>query len=270
MISSYVLEQGVERASGHVHSVFATSLNVELDGFLLHLGDARSPLSCCGASVAPGELGHLLARSRPGDRAIVKHGVLRVYDVAGVWDLDLGSFEVRSLSIAEPIDRAKLTTLEKAVASLELEERIGLERDARFEEVVRQLEQREPSVGELREAIGFLLGRGLGLTPSGDDLLVGYGIARWLLGSARTFAGTLLDELAGQTTDVSASYLRAMAAGYANEGYCTLAKAAAAGRVDRFPALLADLQRVGHTSGDDGLFGFWTGLHSVLSTRPGI
>ena len=253
-----------------MHSVFATSLNVELDGFLFHVGDVRSPLSCCGAVVAPGELGHLLAWSRPGDRAIVKRGVLRVYDLEGVWELDLSAFEVRSLSVASPVAIERLATLEKAVSSMGVEDRIGLVRDMRFDEAVRVLEKRDPSVDELRAAIGFLLGRGLGLTPSGDDLLVGYGIARWLLGKAETFARTVLGELGRQTTDVSASYLRAMAAGYANEGYCALAQAAAAGEIDRFSELLGDLQRVGHTSGNDGLFGFWTGLRSVMRNRSGI
>lgn len=264
MISAYVLEQGIESGRGHVHSVFATSFNVELDGFLFHVGGSHGPLSCCGANVAPDVLHTLLDGCSVGDLAIVKHGVLRVYDVAGTRELDLGAFEVRSLSIASPVAFGQLATLEGAIEELGLEELIGLERSAQFEQVVDVLEQRDPDKGDLREAIGFLLGRGLGLTPSGDDMLVGYGIARWLIGRPEPYVRILQDMLARQTTDVSVAYLRAMMAGHANQGYCELVEATRTGAFDRFPGLLADLQQVGHTSGNDGLFGFAAGLRGMV------
>lgn len=263
-MSSYVLERVGERASGYVHSVFATSFNVALDGFLFHVGDSRHPLSCCGANVAPDRLAAMLARCRPGDRAIVKRRALRVYDVAGTWELDLGALEEQSLSIASPVARGRLAALEGAVAALGVEGLIGLARDARLSKVVRALERPDPTEDDLRRAVGFLLGRGPGLTPSGDDVLVGYGVARWLCGGAEAFARVVREAPLWRTTDVSASYLEAVARGFANQGYCELAQTAASGDEGRFPALLADLQRVGHTSGNDGLFGFLVGLRSVL------
>lgn len=266
-VSSYVLDCVGERAWGRVHSVFATSLNVELDGFLLHVGDARNPLSCVGANVDAGELERLLARAQPGDQATYKQGVLTVYDVAATTAIDLRTLEVRSLSIASPIAAQRLATLEGALGALRIKEGIGLDWDARFDRVVRLLQQRDPSENDLREAIAFLLGRGLGLTPSGDDVLAGYGVALWLQGRVERFAETVLELLEGRTTDVSASYLRAMAAGYANQGYVELADAARAGEVERFPLIIEELRRVGHTSGDDGLFGFLVGLRSGNLSR---
>lgn len=261
-VSSYVLEQEIDWAHGHVHSVFRTSLNVELNGFLFHIGSADSPLSCCGANVSTGALEVALARSRTGDRAIVRQGVLSVYDIEGVWSIDLHELEVESLSVASPIAFGRLAALGRELDELGLESKLGLARDGRFDEVVRLLEQGEPRDVEYRRAIGFLLGRGLGLTPSGDDVLVGYGIALWMQGRARKYVRVLGDVLEGQTTDVSASYLRAMVAGYANQGYCELGEAAAAGESERVSQALEGLQRVGHTSGNDGLFGFAMGLRS--------
>lgn len=261
-VSSYVLEQEIDWARGYVHSVFRTSLNVEVNGFLLHIGGASSPLSCCGANVPADVLEAALARSRTGDRAIVRQGVLSVYDIEGVWSIDLHELEVKSLSVASPIAFGRLAALERELDELGLEGRIGLARDDRFDEVVRLLERSEPCDEEYQAAIGFLLGRGLGLTPSGDDVLVGYGIALWMQGRARRFARVLDGMLKGQTTDVSASYLRAMVAGHANQGYCELGEAAAAGESARVSQALAGLQRVGHTSGNDGLFGFAVGLRS--------
>ena len=40
------------KATGAVHSVFRTSLNVMLDEFLLHIGSVEAPLSCLGITVA--------------------------------------------------------------------------------------------------------------------------------------------------------------------------------------------------------------------------
>ena len=174
-VSSYVLEHVGERASGYVHSVFATSFNVALDGFLFHVGDSRHPLSCCGANVAPDRLAAMLARCRSGDRAIVKRRVLRVYDVAGTWELDLGALEEQSLSIASPVARGRLAALEGAVAALGVEDLIGL----RGTHGSRRSCGRWSVPTRLKTTCagrwGFLLGRGPGLTPSGDDVLVGYG-----------------------------------------------------------------------------------------------
>lgn len=264
VISSYVLEHGIERAWGHVHSVFATSFNVKLGGFLFHVGDSRSPLSCCGINLAPDALESFLCRVRVGDRATIKQGVLIVYDSAQLSSIDLSALEARSLAIVPSASACQLRELEKEISKLCVEEKIGLDRDVRFREMVQLLEQQNPHEYELRTAISFFLGRGLGLTPAGDDLLVGYGISLWLQGRVREFVQVLLDMLVRQTTDVSESYLRAMAAGYASQGYCELIAAVSAGETACLSRMLANLQRIGHTSGNDGLFGFLIGLRSAV------
>ena len=119
-----------------------------------------------------------------------------------------------------------------------------------------------------------LLGRGPGLTPSGDDLIAGVLAGLWASGctAAARRIGAEASRLApGRTTVLSADLLRWAARGHA--GTELLAVIAAAGRhpVDRAridraaQALLA----VGHTSGSDLLAGLVAGLSGSQEFRTG-
>lgn len=259
-MSTYVLEQTGGQGRGHVHSMFATSLNVDVDRFLIHVDGPGSPLSCIGCTVSESTIEALLARVRVGDRATLEQGILTVFDEEGGIRIHLDALASRRLVLSPPISEACLAPLGERLKSLKLETLIGLKQDDRMSGAISILKRLDASDDEQAQAIRFLLGRGLGLTPSGDDVLMGYGIALHLRGCERRFVRVLGETLAQQTTDVSAAYLRAMMAGYANQGYCELAHAVRAGAAGQYGVLLAQLQDVGHTSGNDGLFGFSVGL----------
>lgn len=228
-VSSYALRHMADRASGYVHSVFSTSLNILLDGFLLHVGGTAGPLSCLGIAVPEPELRELLGKAKAGDLAFLSKGTLKVYSRAGVTDISYGDFETVPCELGEPIDGELLATLVEPLEELGLDARIGLEMDERLRAVLRTLAEKAPDPPELEAAIRFLLGRGKGLTPSGDDLLVGYGVAQWLRGRQKPFTDALTSVLGSQTTDVSLAYLRAMVAGVANPDCCELANAVRGG-----------------------------------------
>jgi len=108
-----------------------------------------------------------------------------------------------------------------------------------------------------REALGWriLCGLGPGLTPSGDDFLCGWMLARYVAGLPR---GTPRLEGTGR---ISRAYLRAAAAGQASEAWHHLVASLAAGGPWE-PAAEAAL-RAGETSGADTLTGFLAGLHRL-------
>lgn len=274
--------------SGRVHSTFATSLNVELDGSLVHLGPDTAPLSCFGATVQADEMADLVARSRVGDEARLSHGVLRIYSRARVSELALGAAPVRDLAVGaaarvpEGADAALVAVLER----MGLIERIGLpwpDRSraavtdlARFSVACLRAEEGsgddaryEAAVRAMRGAVDYLLGRGLGLTPSGDDVLTGFGCGlRFLHGAqgwADPFFAAVLEALPGRTTAVSEAYLRAMCAGYANEDYLDLLAAIGAGRFEDLSRLCSRILSIGHTSGADTLLGFGASFSCLLS-----
>jgi hypothetical protein len=126
----------------------------------------------------------------------------------------------------------------------------------------------EATVAEPASAIAGLLGLGPGLTPSGDDLLVGVlvALAAWRRHAAVAALGAFLDpRLALGTSEISAAHLRAAMQGEAVEPihHCVAALTQDAGDPK---ACLAALDRYGHTSGWDALAGVLL-VASVLSAR---
>ena len=289
-ISDYVaMNQGMFEATGAVHSVFRASLNVVLDGFLLHIGSTEAALSCLGIAVSVQGVSTLVDLVEPGDRAAVRSGRLRLYGRSDIVEIDLVSAPIRGLSVpvaTVPLEEEVDIPLCRELSELGLSARIGLPWDenaarslaglARLSAVCRAARDAE-RLGEpaprvridaaLRgtaSSIAYLLGRGLGLTPSGDDVLCGFGCGLcylWRRGALGcdgwgAYTSMLLDMLPGKTTAVSEAYLRAMCAGLANEDYIEmLASIDARGTFeiqDHFEKILA----IGHTSGADSLLGF--------------
>jgi hypothetical protein len=127
---------------------------------------------------------------------------------------------------------------------------------------------------DVDDAVLSLLGRGPGLTPSGDDVLVGMIAALWFVGeidssSLVSLRRLLVDAGTRLTTEISVEYLhyacRGMVAGPLHDLLLALGRSdttATADAVNR-------LGRYGHTSGMDCLLGVVTGLrHVTMLHRP--
>ena len=118
------------------------------------------------------------------------------------------------------------------------------------------------------DGVGGLLGRGQGLTPSGDDALAGILLVRHAVGRAAPLAAAVRSRLA-TTTAVSAALLDAAAEGYAAREVVALVDAALAGddaTVSRaLPAVLA----IGHTSGADLVAGIAGAVLHLTDTTTG-
>jgi hypothetical protein len=102
-----------------------------------------------------------------------------------------------------------------------------------------------------------LAGLGPGLTPSGDDFIIGVMLAAWagLYGAAaKEFCVALAHAAAPRTTSLSAAFLHAAARGEAMSPWHTLFAALAC--PDALAAALRTVLAVGHTSGADALAGF--------------
>lgn len=118
-------------------------------------------------------------------------------------------------------------------------------------------------VAECRRAAIALLGLGPGLTPSGDDVLVGWAAALWASTSevrrlAHEVRAALLAAAAERTTALSQAFLSAALAGAIAEPLRRFVR-----RPD--PVSLDGLLQVGATSGADSLAGYLLARRS----RPG-
>lgn len=115
------------------------------------------------------------------------------------------------------------------------------------------------------DEVAALVGRGRGLTPSGDDALAGALLVAHALRAPRAFADAVRARL-GATTAVSAALLAAAADGFAARPVVALVDAAVVGHVEATARALPEVVAIGHTSGRDLLTGVLAALRA--HTRP--
>ncbi len=104
-----------------------------------------------------------------------------------------------------------------------------------------------------RAGASRLAGRGGGLTPAGDDVLMGVLYALWVWYPRREWIELIMETAVAQTTTLSAAFLRAAAAGEATYHWHNLVNSNSEnGRVNAVAQILS----IGHTSGADAWVGF--------------
>ncbi len=111
----------------------------------------------------------------------------------------------------------------------------------------------------LRRAARELAGLGPGLTPAGDDLLVGFQLALWGLfpeNQARDLAAVVCGCACRRTSAFSAAWLRAAASGEAAQPWHDLLAALCCGDLGETAGAARALLLRGHTSGSDALAGW--------------
>jgi hypothetical protein len=110
-----------------------------------------------------------------------------------------------------------------------------------------------------------LVGRGNGLTPTGDDVLIGvqYGLWVWhphrLHRPRREWMGMILKKAISRTTTLSANFIRAAASGEATWQWHDLANGC--------PHAAERILSIGHTSGSDAWAGF---IYTGSALRPAM
>lgn len=120
-----------------------------------------------------------------------------------------------------------------------------------------------PGLPELEAFALRLSGLGPGLTPSGDDVLMGWIHAcftRYPEERARSLSEVIAEAAAPRTTSLSAAWLQAAAAGEAGGSWHRLVEAAAKGEDGELRESIRRILSVGHTSGADALAGFAAGI----------
>ena len=120
---------------------------------------------------------------------------------------------------------------------------------------------------ETHQALRWLVGRGQGLTPSGDDFLAGL----LAVHAASPFMdsetiGFLSDYISvkGRTTDISAMYLTAALEKHFNVSIIRFLQAIETNDISKARICVEELLKIGHSSGKDTLAGLICGL-KILS-----
>ncbi len=276
-ISTWMWENLSKWCFGRIHSQFQTSLNLEFEGQLIHLDGGRQGLCCFGMSVPETRMRAILSVCRAGDLAVISDGTLRIYGREGLIFLNVPEFQRVDLSVTGiNAGQAERKTIGRWEDLLEVEGlTLGIEKTPEFLQCSEILAGNETGV---RRAVSYLYGRGKGLTPAGDDILVGYWVILQSFSGVKTCTemraadrsrqlAEVVGSLTSGTTDVSRAYLDAVCAGYANETLVCLFQKLRIGDPTAIRRLFLQLKNVGHTSGCDTIYGMYLGMKYIYDQK---
>jgi hypothetical protein len=107
-----------------------------------------------------------------------------------------------------------------------------------------------------------IIGRGPGLTPTGDDFLAGMMLSLWALHHPNTesICWGIVDVAQQRTTEISIAYITAMAEGNIDEKWHHLFSALADNNRQLLENIIDNILSFGATSGSDMLWGFLWGI----------
>ena len=135
---------------------------------------------------------------------------------------------------------------------------------------------RDFQLEEAGVSINTLIGLGPGLTPSGDDFLVGFLAGLWCTAGADpsrmrflSALGAELSEASRNTNEISGAYLRSATKGQVSELIATLAmQLHQANNMSNVRTAMQAALQVGHTSGTDGVLGLLLGCLAWQRLTP--
>jgi hypothetical protein len=287
--STDILQILEKHPMGTVHSVFSSSFNLVFGGKLIHVGGVEMGLAPFGIGLKQREavrLTQLVQREQQVSWDLLRGtlrfagGMLLHVKQARVTNHDLAGREV-NFSILEDNFRFLCKLLlhedwktgfdnQKAIIDY-LTDSYGAGEVPILNEISK-LEQliRSGEVLEGKSVFDYWIGRGLGLTPSGDDCLTGVcAILSMIEGPKASFSEKLQSYLRDygrkRTTDVAFEYLY-----YATEGKFHISLLAMCAVLDQprghaFMNALEEMKNIGHTSGVDTLLGMLIAVKAVKS-----
>ncbi|MFS0783160.1 DUF2877 domain-containing protein [Bacillus sp. 1P06AnD] len=262
------------RQYGHIHSIFHNCFNIMIGDQLIYFGNKSHFDIPFGVMLDDAAYSLLSESVKVGEVVVFHPGKIMFYGSTRIKQLTFLELKERSLSIPK-ID---LTVLElyQAYAQLEdwmrkghVEKKTGLsfslplEFNRYFSEDQRRLWQLiDTYVNKENSAEGavYFLGRGIGLTPSGDDLVTG------LMVVLQAFGEDVELPDGYQTTAVSNAYLHAAGQGFATS---ILIEVVHSLQGKNLLKKCGELVSFGHSSGYDTLFGLLAALQIVIHKKEG-
>lgn len=262
------------RSVGKVHSKFNKGLNIQFEDALIYVGCIGTPLSAFGLNLEEEKLKHILNSVKIDDMVVNKEGKLFFYsfdEIIEIYYKDIAEIDLKLPKIKCKIDQIADTSLYKHLKNIEVEKSIGIDLDEEMSNHLALLLQSDKSNSKLNLImIKFFIGRGKGLTPSGDDILLGFTLGISLFGSFDVWRKTLASAVTKEaTTMISVAYLSALLQGYASEPCIRLVKLLDDGETEQIKNTVKQVMSFGHTSGSDTLFGFLLGLNFLINQWEG-
>lgn len=243
--------------SGRVLGVYRRTCNlIDPDGNLVTL--ALAQVGNGPFSILVEDEPALLAGFEVDQAVQIDHRVLAgqtcriTLDTAQIWNPVIAG-SGRSLSLTAPL-RSRLQPF-RQWPEIDSTHPVIKHAASRLARAAAALTQAVAGDEDVTGAVAALAGLGWGLTPAGDDFLIGVMAALWVMGQTDLLA-TIARIARPKTNLISAAFLAAAAKGEFIEPWHRVAQALYAGREADLAQALAQLSEFGASSGRDALAGF--------------
>ncbi len=253
---------------GKVHSKFKSGLNIQFEDILIYISHTESALSAYGINIDKDKLQEIMEMVDIKDVVIFKECKLIFYSTYKNITLNLENIELIDLRIPViQINKREIrnTILYSILKEYDFKNNIGLKIDDKINYYIDLLVKSDKENSKLNEEIiKFFSGRGKGLTPSGDDILIGFTTSILSFNEENIFGNWIKDIslLINKkvTTEISVSYIRALIEGYLSYNFIELIYSMNFKESNYVYGIIEKIKKFGHTSGNDTLFGFFLGL----------
>ncbi|MEY8371211.1 DUF2877 domain-containing protein [Aerococcaceae bacterium 50-4] len=269
LVSEYIYPINQFGRMGQIQAVFDGSFNVKVKDQIIHFASYKGYISGHGLYLPREVYGKIRPYLKVGNRVRITDNQITFYSLQ-----EILTFDYDEKVIDQQIDHvdtnatliSQVTQAYKEATKQGL--RIGLNnQDVTFKNIQDLLIKGDFNPTNLNLIVSYLVGRGRGLTPSGDDMLVGYLSLMWQFAPERAkLLAQKLKEVHLSTTDVSRAYLLAATERHFSTPLFKYYQAVTAlyeGRENDLRDLEAKISwimKVGHTSGQDMTYGIGLGI----------
>ncbi|KAF1302542.1 DUF2877 domain-containing protein [Enterococcus saccharolyticus] len=248
---------------GKIHSVFDRSFNLKVGNRLVNVANYEGYLSSFGIYL-PDNLFQAMTPYVQQDNLVkIFSNGLMLYSRDGIKKITWTEYEIVSLQVKHfQLTTSQQALLKEILLEANLEQQIGLPLENKEQIIFQKMRQsKRKTLLEWQEIVAYLVGRGKGLTPSGDDILVAYLVMLHVMKDSRAKEVLTALQQPLSTTDISKEYIWYSIQGYVNSLVYQLYVDLEANK--ERAVIKKDLQhimKIGHSSGKDLSFGLLLAL----------
>lgn len=259
---------------GKIQSKFKNGFNIQFGNELVYISYVGSSLSAFGINITRDKFFVILEEIKIDDNVTYKNNNLIIYTLKEIIYLNLEQVENIDLKIPKinsSIENIEDTYLYKILDKYEFEDYIGIDLGIETKTNIELLINKDKNNNFYNSRIiNFFVGRGKGLTPSGDDILTGFTMGLMAFNNNGIFDKWIKDInliiTKEKTTLVSVAYLNALTIGYVSENFLELLSLIDKNDEKIICDILEKVKSYGHTSGYDTLFGFYLSLKYLIKS----
>ena len=269
ILDNVILSQAVfdyltshDTISGRIHSIFQNGFNIQCGDYLLYVSFRKHSLGPFDIQFSQRHFQTIRPFITIGQPITLNKIRLKI---AGATSCQLSFYSYHLVDTSLPdviLNRDALELLLHSLTQYENDLNSGRHSSKALDETINQLNE---GTLAFEQFIRMIFGLGIGLTPSGDDMLQSMLVLESVLDSRDQVRLQVLESLQlSQTTDVSTSYYHLILQGFVGQDWRRLLLGLDATDADAVSASLQSILSVGQTSGADSLLGLVLYLRYLL------